>query len=415
MRAGCAGLMLAFSVATAATAVPRGSLFAQPVDPSPPGGAAVPEALVRVPADADNDPWAILTPEPAYFRFEAVNLAFTHFVQRGRGFQSRAGPASGPGLEDTSIEQPQAELIARQGKHLTHRIWVPIDIVTAASPDAVDIVSTASKTNEAGSFDWTVGYADVAFDGAFRVGFHSEENFHSWNVGLGVDIPFAEENTILSASFNDVFDWFDDYRLDGSHSGHVTRNALNGNVGVTQLLSPSTIAHAEVGSTVQSGDLSNGWNIVPLSDGTVVQETLPKERFRNAFVLRMAQYLPFEAALRGSYRFYADDWGLFAHSGEFELQKRLAAFSRLRLSYRVHDQTSVSFFTTRGSPLDDGEKTADSDLASFGSHTVGFAGIFDFEVPFAKSLHLDFGIDRYLRTNDLQATLFALGAGLLFL
>lgn len=359
--------------------------------------------------------WDILEPAPPYFRIEAVNVAFTHFDQRGRGFQSRAGPASGPGSQELMVEQPQAEVIARQGENISHRIWIPIDIVTAASPDAIDVVSTASKYNEAGSFDWTVAYEDAGLVGAFRTGFHSEENFHSWNAGLAVELPFAQENTVVAASFNNVFDWFDDYELDGSHSGHVTRNALNANLGVTQLLSPTTIAHAEVGSTVQTGDLSNGWNIVPLTDGSIVQESLPAERFRNALVARIGQYLPLDAVLRGSYRFYADDWGLVAHTGEFDLQKRLSSFSRLLLSYRIHDQSSVDFFTTRSSPNAKGERTADSDLDAFTSQTFGFAGIFDFPVEFAKTLHLDFGVDRYVRSNDLEAMIFSVGTGLLFL
>lgn len=373
------------------------------------GGAAADE-----PGATADDTGDILKPSHPYFRVEAVNVAFAHFDQTGRGYQSRAGAPGGPGDQALLVEQPQAEVIVAQGEHVKHRLWIPVDVVTAASPDAIDVVSTASLRNEAGSFDWTTTYdaGDVA--ASIRNGFHAEENYHSWNSGIGAEVSLAEENTVISGSVNEVLDWFDEYELDGSHHGHTSRNAINGNAGVTQILSPTTLAHVEAAVTLQTGELSNGWNIVPLEGGAIVQETLPDERFRSAFVARIAQYLPFEAAVRASYRFYVDDWGIVAHTGEVDLQKRLASFSRLRVSYRLHDQSTARFFTTRSVRGAPGFRTSDSDLDAFTAQTVGFAGIFDVPVSFARTWHVDFGLDRYFRSNDLQMTVYSIATGLLF-
>ncbi len=378
----------------------------KPLAPRSSASASLPAAPF---SDAD-----ILGPSHAYFRIESVNVYYTHYDQEGHGYQSRAGSKAGPGSERLTVEQPQAEVIAKQGDHVIHRIWMPVDIVTAASPDAIDLVATASKRNEAGAFDWTATYQNGPLSGSMRNGFHAEENYQSWNSGLGTEYSMAEDNTVLSASVNEVIDWFDKYELSGRHVGHTSRNAINGNVGVTQLLSPTTIAHLDYGLTTQTGQLSNGWNIVPLSNGTIVQETLPDVRFRNAFVGRIAQYLPFEAAVRGSYRFYVDDWGIRGHTIEVDLQKRLASFSRIRLSYRFHAQSSARFFTTKSSQAATGYRTADSDLDELTAHTIGIGGVFDVPVHFAKNLHFDFGLDRYVRSNDLHVTVYSCGAGLLF-
>ena len=370
------------------------------------------------PAAADdaplfNDADILEKPRP-YFQIDAVALRYTRFDQSGMGYQSRAGRPGQPGSEEMRVEQPQLEVTARQGTHLTHRIWVPVDVVTAASPDAVDLVSTASRRNEAASFDWTATYARDRSTASIRNGLHNEENYRSWNTGLAGSRSFAEDNTVLSAGVNVVIDWFDRYLLDGTHDGHNARSSLNFNAGLTQLLSPTTVAHLDYGFTLQEGQLSNGWNIVPTQQGAFQLENLPPLRRRHALVARVAQYLPWSGALHGSYRFYVDDWGIAAHSLEVELHQRLASFARLRFNYRYHTQTGADFFRTSvplGAPI---LATADSDLAPLHAHTVGVKGTFDLAVPFARTLHADLAVERYFRSNDLRVSVYSCGLGLLF-
>ena len=51
-------------------------------------------------------------------------------------------------------------------------------------------VSTASRTNEAGSVDWTATYkANDQTALSARNGLHEEENYRSWNTGFGVVGP----------------------------------------------------------------------------------------------------------------------------------------------------------------------------------------------------------------------------------
>lgn len=375
----------------------------------------------------------ILGPERPYYRLESASVRFTHYDQRGRGYQSRAGPPYGPGDQRLWVEQPQAELVFKQGDKITHRVWVPVDIVTAASPDAIDIVSTSSARNEAASIDWTTTYTPSPRASLFaRVLFHAEENYHSWVLGLGGSYSFAEDNTVVSVNGNQVIDWFDQYHISGKFGPHGARSSTNGNIGVTQLLSPTTIANLNYGLTVQQGQLSNTWNIVPVSDRrTVVQELLPRRRIRHAFVGRLAQYLPWDGAFKGSYRFYIDDWGIRAHTFDFELDQRLAWFAFAGVYYRVHAQTGASFYTTsvapdsmvgwvgvpgEGTPKGAKIKTADSDLAGLVAQSIGFKGTFDFPspLPFARAMKVELLLERYFRSNDLAVTVYSCGTGFTF-
>lgn len=371
------------------------------------------------PAKQDPPPPAVFTDTeilkpPPYFRIEQVNFRYTHFDQDGHGFQSRAGPRGGPGSERMTGEQPQLEVVAKQGDRITHRVWMPVDIVTAASPDAIDVVSSASRTNEAGSVDWTVTYksSDVT-SLVLRNGIHNEENYRSWNTGFGFVRSFAEDNALLEVGVNQVVDWFDKYTLLGGHDGHTARSSTSLSAGLTQLLSPTTVAHVDYGITLQRGQLSNGWNIVPLTTGDIALEVLPKARLRHALVGRLAQYLPWDGAAHAFYRFYLDDWGIRAHTLELMLDQRISRISYVRASYRFHRQTGADFYRTRVEP-NFVVATADSDLAPLDAHTVGIKGVLDVPTRLAKNLHLDVAVERYFRSNDLRVSVYSCGLGFLF-
>ena len=164
------------------------------------------------PSFTDFDILNVLGRAPPYWQITSALFRFTHFDQDGHGYQSRTGSLWGPGSERMRVEQPQLDLVLKQGKHITHRVWLPVDIVTAASPDAVDVVSRASAGNEAGSFDWTITYSGAGKGQFFmRNGFHAEENYRSYNFGLIGARSFAEDNTVVDASVTHVLDWFDQY------------------------------------------------------------------------------------------------------------------------------------------------------------------------------------------------------------
>jgi hypothetical protein len=388
--------------------------------PAPGDPAGPPRAAATPPDDADQvlSSAAILDAEDG-FRVESLRLRVSYFDQDGRGYQSQANrqvPFQ-PGSERLSVKQVQGEIVARHGR-FTHTMWVPVDVVTGASPDALDAVSGSSRRNEAGSLDLTTRYqASEVSEVSLRAAFHVEEPFRSWLLGAGGSRSFADGNTTLSGSLNHAFDWFDRFDLKGKRQGGAFRSSTNANVGLTQLLSPSTVGHLGYGATVQLGELSNTWNAVPLRDGTLGTERVPRLRQRHAWVARLAQSLPWTpaAAIKGMYRYYLDDWGLRAHSFEAQLSQRLGRHAHLRGSYRRDLQTGARFFTP-AAPVDGlGYRTADSDLEPFVARTLGVMAALDLDfVPGLDGLHLDLGYDYYRRSNDLVTVMYTSSLGLLF-
>lgn len=348
-------------------------------------------------------------------RIESVMTRITSFDQFGHGFQAQGGPLLGPGSERATILEPQLEIIASQGDRLRHRIWVPVDVVTNASADAIDVVSGASRHVQAGSLDWASTYRlDPSSDATMTGGVHLEEPFRSWNVGLGASHSFADGGTVVSGNVLEVFDWFDAFDIHGGRHGRTDRSSTTASVGVTQIVTPEMVVNVNYGLTVQRGELGNTWNSVPLTDGTRGPEVLPVERVRQAAVFRAAQYLPWDGALHLYYRFYTDDWGLTAHSMEGELMQRLSSQLYVGALYRFHTQTGASFFTTLANP-NGSLRTADSDLAPFDAQTVGGKVVLDLPAgPTVPALHFEAGYERYWRTNDLRTNILTWATGYRF-
>jgi hypothetical protein len=367
----------------------------------------------------------VVTSTAPTYEIESVRLRYTQFLQTGLGYQSAAGPPGAPGSEWARVEQPQAEVTARLGERITERVWIPIDVVTAASPDhsryerpydAVDTVSTASRSTPSGTVDTFTTYRwDRVTDFTMRAAFHIEEPFESWIVGLGAARSFAEDNTVVGVSANQILDWFDHFSLDGNRHGRATRSTTNVNVDVTQVLSPTTLASFSYGGTIQVGTLGNTWSSVLLADGSRGEERLPGHRLRDAATARVAQWLPWNGALTLSYRAYLDSWGIAAHSSEGTLAQRLPAGLTLRANYRIHWQSAPGFFTIAGDPAGLGFRTSDSDLGRLHAQTFGGALLLDLPLARrARDLHFDIGYERYLRSDNLRVDVTTCAVGFRF-
>lgn len=392
------------AVATAAVAV---LLLAPSLAPADDGGSSLDDARIL---DGVRDTMG------APLRLESATTRITAYDQFGYGYQAQGGPTpTSPGSERLTVFEPQGELVMSQGDRVTHRVWIPVDVVTNASPDAIDVMTSASRHVEAGSIDWATTYrASRTLDLSMHNGVHLENPFRSWSSGIGARRSFADEGTVVAGSLLEVFDWFDRFDITGTRHGKTDRNGTTGSIGLTQVLTPTTVANVNYGITILEGTLGNTWNSVPLSTGVRGPELLPTVRTRHALVARMSQWLPWNGALRLYYRFYADDWGIVAHSMEGQLLQRIAPVLYVGATYRFHTQTGAYFFTTLANP-DATLRVADSDLAPLDSQTYGGKVVMDFPMTGSiRALHMELECERYVRTNDLQMNIVSWATGFRF-
>ena len=376
-------------------------------------------ALVHAePTDAD-----IIGTADKDWHVDDVELRTSLYTQTGHGFQSQDGSPGAAGSEAMTIFEPWALFRIRQNDKVTHEITLPVDIITAASPNAVDAfkgidaMSTASQRNESADLDirTTIKATDVdTFTTRFTA--HGEEPLGSGTAGAGYRRSLADDNATIGINGSLTLDLFDIRDHLGGFHGKTDRVTTNANVSASQLLSPTTVIDGGYGITYQHGTLDpSGWNAVPVSDGTTVDEILPHSRVRHAWSARLAQRIPqTDSTVKLSYRFYLDDFGVHAHTVELDAYQYLVSWLYVRASYRFHHQTGADFFTT-DMPVTTSMavRTADSDLAPFDAHewsaqVVVVRG----RAPAGwRAWSIAAEVMHYWRTNDLQVTTTSLSLG----
>ena len=345
-------------------------------------------------------------------RIDEFRLRMTTFYQEGRGYQSQAGTVAGPGSERALIVQPMMLVGIRQSSRIHHEVVIPVDIVSAASANALDVVSHASAVNEAIGVELTSRF-DLTNDDRLtsNLTWHEEEPFGSGSFGLGYSRSLADDNATIGLSGQATFDRFDYLQPNGDRYGRRNRTALNGNLNFLQLLSPTTVFDASYGLTFQQGTLETSYNSVPMEGGmSRTKELFPHSRTRHAVQARVAQHLPgSHTTLRAAYRYYTDSFQLSAHTAEFELHQYLFPRLLARGSFRYYSQTGVDFFSTalplQTSPLQ--PRTADSDLAEFHAQEYGLKLLW---LARGQS-SLDIGWFHYSRNNGLDANVISFGYG----
>jgi hypothetical protein len=342
------------------------------------------------------------------------------FQQTGLGFQSQAGlDRWGPGSEETLVFNPVMYARIAQPDGVTHDVYLPVDIVTAASPDALDVIASASRDTETVDLD-IYTRVPTSDDSAVTLhwGGHVEEQFRSVYGGTGVSYEMADDNAVLTMSFDGILDILDPVQPNGWDPGLTERFTGSLNLSLSQLLSPTTVVTGSYGATAQIGTIGTTWNSVPYEGGDRVPDLLPRHRLRHALAgqLRQAVEASRTFFLVG-YRFYGDDFGLVGHTVDAQATQYLFPELSLRVSYRFHTQTSAWFYTERlpiTVPVDSTYRTADSDLSAFDAHEVGGTLRWYWDprgAVTARSSYFELTYYHYERTNGLSANVASLGWG----
>jgi hypothetical protein len=365
--------------------------------------------------DAHVDGWA----------FEELRLFFGVFIQDGQGYQSQALPMiDGKGSESAWIIEPLASFRFRTNSKLDHTIVFPVDIVSAASPDATDLTATASAMNQSLALDISSTFkTGPVVDLSFHWGPHFEEPYRSFMAGPGLRFHLFEDNTIFDVNGTIVADAFDPIQPDGHDAGQAARITLTGNASWSQVLSPTTVLDTTVALTTQSGTLATTYNSILAHKVDAIgfdqprrfAEIFPDNRFRWAALARVSQLVPAtHTTLKASYRYYHDENEVTAHTGELELDQYIVPWLYLKAHGRLYFQNQISFWRPEFTmyPENDLPRTNDSDLATFISREAGLRVVF-LRDRAPKAVRgpdsFDIGYLRYQRTDDLHVDFASLG------
>lgn len=259
------------------------------------------------------------------------------------------------------------------------------------APSGVAAVSGASSAVSAGNVsdtrhELTAGVTRN-FDNIFTVeayaDYSREQDFSSLTPSITLSKDFLNKNTTLSLGYSMNMD-----SISGPFIGSTEdRRTDNYYIGLTQVISPVTIAQVGYGRTESNGFMSEGIRLVPLGgvdistciglSATCVGEVFPSSRSRASYMAGVSHY--FIEGLRGTLdssaiklflRYYDDDWDVVSYAAEVEWDKYLKSDLILGLNYRYYTQTEA-FFVKDSYTAADLFMTVSPQLLAFDSHLAG--------------------------------------------
>ena len=237
--------------------------------------------------------------------------------------------------------------------------------------------------------------------------------------GNGLNNGFFLDNTIIgNANYNPQFTPFE----------NENRNSYNLGLGFSQILHKNIQASLSLDLTQQQGLLSTPFQRVyfaDVADSFVASfqladavEQLPDNRLKVALGGRLNWFLNDRVVLRTFYRYYADSWGLTAHTANLELPIKLSDRFTVYPSYRYYRQSAANYFRAFETALSTEEfYTSDYDLSEYVANQFGF-GVCYTDI-FTKAQLWKFGLKRidlkfYRYDRDTTFTSSIITAGFSF-
>jgi Protein of unknown function (DUF3570) len=238
--------------------------------------------------------------------------------------------------------------------------------VDAVSNASVDVITTASpykerRTEYGLGLEYAVRDANLTFGlsrskepdyvaDAFSVDVSQETFGGMTTVNLGFTRAADQVGQATLGFFDQARHW--QYRL-----------------GVTQILTPRWIASANLEAIADSGYLGNPYRAARVF-GAAVPENLPRTRSSRALNLRAIGDLGSRDAVRGSYRYFWDNWEIRAHTLEAGYSRYVGESFLLDGFVRHYRQSAASFYSDDAQALNT-YVTRNRQLGTYDGNTLG--------------------------------------------
>ena len=221
-----------------------------------------------------------------------------------------------------------------------------VDKISSAS---IDVVTTASPYTEERT-QKSVGLDYLHDRWTMSLGFmNSEENDFSadtFSIGFSQDI-FGDLTTVtLGYSLGDDVV---SRRGDTTFSDTVQRQQYR--LGLSQILTKNLLLGLSFETITDEGFLNNPYRTVRYADPSSAlgfsyePEIYPRTRTSDAASIRLRYYLPYRAAIHGSYRTYSDTWNIKSSTFELGYTHPLESGIVIEAQLRAYSQDRADFYS----------------------------------------------------------------------
>ncbi len=158
-------------------------------------------------------------------------------------------------------------------------------------------------------------------------------------------------------------------------------------LGISQILTRNMLVSLNYEVITDQGFLNNPYRKARFADPgsalgfSLENEIYPNTHTSNAGSVRLKYYLPYRAAIDGSYRFYSDTWGIIAHTGELNYTQPWRRWT-FDGHLRYYTQGAADFYSDLFPRASSQNFLArDRELAAFNSIAVGVGASYEFGSP----------------------------------
>lgn len=282
-----------------------------------------------------------------------------------------------------TVQGPSVLIRKKFGDSVSASYQYYLDMISSAS---IDVVSQASPYKERR----VQQNADVDFlhnNTLYSAGYISsiEPDYNSKTAYLNVSQSLFGDLTTINFGYTQGSDAVGRVDKGVVQPFRADVDRKNYAVGLSQVLTRNLLLGVNFETDSSSGYLHSPYRSVRYIDPTVLRgysyqpERYPDTRTSNAASLQLKYYLPFHAAVDGSYRFFTDTWGIRA--GTFQAGYTQALFTHWTIdgSVRYYTQTHANFYSDLF-PYANAQNflARDRELAQFTSKTFELGASYEF-------------------------------------
>lgn len=359
--------------------------------------------------------------------FEEANILTSLYHQEGVHSAITGGRGTEKLSDAANIIELKLASDNGRGIKKIYGLEIGVDAYSSASSDKIDNhVSSASSSDVRfyPSVSLNIENTPKRYSYGFRGAYSQEFDYKSIGGGMHFNISSKDENTEFGIRGNVFFDTYlqivaSEFRnsmplLDRQRGiiGNAARNSMDLSASLSRVFTPRLQGSITIDFALQQGLLSTPFHRVYLEDGSLVRENLPDRRMKIPASIRLNYFAHDRLVIRSFYRYYRDDWGITAHTIQFETPIKISPLLSITPMYRYYHQKGTRYFAPfEQGALNSSFITSDYDLSTFDSHfwglgyrTVPIKNIFNL---FAISL-FEIRAGYYQRNDGLKSGIISL-------
>jgi Protein of unknown function (DUF3570) len=323
--------------------------------------------------------------EKRKLKIEEINLVSSYYQQDGNNSAVTGGVGTEQLFDIANSLDLRLSFMDRKNRQHSINADFNIDYYSSASSDNIDPRSISGASREDlhiyPSVAWSMKSDRTRTTKGLSYAYSTEWDYWSHGFNFNFSKASKDNNREISIKGGAFFDkWevilpteFRTATTGGTGTrNYKPRNSYNLALSYSQVINKNLQMLFTFEPAFQEGLLSTPYHRIYYNNNTAAIERLPGTRLKFPVSLRANYFLGDNVIVRAFYRFYADDWGMTAHTTNIEIPYKITPFLSVSPYYRFSHQKAVRYFQAYGAHnpalL---YHTSDYDIGTFNSHFVG--------------------------------------------